>query len=655
MRSWLSKCLSFLTLIPVVFLVLYIIANLTKSYHSLRKANDTITNAVLVSYTSQLVHEMQKERGMSAGFIGSKGKSFARQIQEQRRLTDARLNDLQSFYDGDDYRAVSKRTMAELFDRVNQLPAIRAQVDALSISLPDVLSYYTANNKLILDLNGTLATQLEETAAAAKFLTLYNISNAKEQAGIERAVLSNVFGRGSFTPALLLRYYSLKTKQGTYLDNAMVVVDEDFRGALKAFINSSETRDVERLRQIAENSEGGFGVTPEAWFAAATARINNLKDTEQNLTDHIADYASAKVMTRRIAIFLELVVLTLATAIAYAVFTTIKMRAAQAKEISRVMHAVDKHKNLTEQADIITQDDLGQIAELINKTFFHVREDLQRFQANAIKINQASTRTAAATEQSKHNLIQLQLDISGIATATAEMTASIQEVLSNMERAADNAQEAANETCRGETALNTAVDGIGLTASEVSKMGQTIEDLNERVNDILVMVDVIKSVADQTNLLALNAAIEAARAGEQGRGFAVVADEVRSLAKRTQNSTEEISKVVNVLRESSQNAFSSIETGNKTAQNAVERANEITRVLNKIVVNISNVDLVTQTISQSSKEQNALTTSVNTSVANIDQQARENVIGAEQVAAASMQLSGVAQDMEDRLSIYKVS
>lgn len=655
MSSLLSRYLSFLTLIPVVFLVLYISANLTKSYHALNQANDTILDSYLVSYTSQLVHELQKERGFSAGFIGSKGVSFARQIAEQRRVTDARLHDLKSFYDDDDYHDATNRTMSNLFNRLGQLTAIRAQVDAFAISLPDVLSYYSANNQLILDLNSTLAAELEETASAEKFLTLYNIAYAKEQAGIERAVLSNVFGRGAFTPTLLIRYHTLKTRQNTYLASAKAVVDNDFRQHLQAFINSSETREVERLRKIAENSDGEFDVATETWFAAATARINKLKNTEQSLVDHIEAYASAKVTSRQVAIVLELILLVLAMATAHAVFVTIKIRATQAKEISRVMHAVDKHKDFTTQAEIITHDDLGHIAQSINETFFHVRQDLQRFQTNAIEINEASTQTAAAVEQSKHNLIQLQLDISGIASATEQMTASIQEVLNNMELAADNAQQAATETSHGETAVSTAVDGIELTAKEVSKVGETIEILNERVNNILGMVDVIKSVADQTNLLALNAAIEAARAGEQGRGFAVVADEVRSLAKRTQDSTEEIAKVVAVLRESSQNAFASIENGNNTAQNAVERANEITNVLNKIVVNISNVDQVTQTISQSSKEQNALTNSVNVSVASIDQQARDNVVGAEQVAAASKQLSDIAQDMKDRLNVYQVS
>jgi methyl-accepting chemotaxis protein len=226
--------------------------------------------------------------------------------------------------------------------------------------------------------------------------------------------------------------------------------------------------------------------------------------------------------------------------------------------------------------------------------------------------------------------------------------------MENMLVASDGAENAAKETVNGEEAVKTSMKGISQTAVEVAPVGDTITDLNSRVNDILGMVDVIKSVADQTNLLALNAAIEAARAGEQGRGFAVVADEVRTLAKRTQQSTQEISDVVDVLKSSSQKAFASIESGNHQAKEAVANAQQISDVLAKIVESIKSVDEVTGVIATSTQEQSTVIQSINSNVASIDNQARETVVGAEQLSASSLQLSQIAHDMEERIQAYKV-
>ena len=290
----------------------------------------------------------------------------------------------------------------------------------------------------------------------------------------------------------------------------------------------------------------------------------------------------------------------------------------------------------------------------MNLTFTNIRNDLIKFQYDAHQIGEAALQGASATEQSKANLQALQLDISSIASATEEMSVSIRTVMDNMLVASDSAKSAANETINGEEAVKASVLGISQTAEEVSRVGGTISELNKRVNDILGMVDVIKSVAEQTNLLALNAAIEAARAGEQGRGFAVVADEVRSLAQRTQQSTQEISEVVDDLKNSSQNAFSNIESGNEQAKKSVVSAEKISVVLSKIVDNIKSVDDVTRVIATSTQEQSTVIDSINNNVVNIDGQARETVVGAEQLSKSSMLLSNIAHDMEERVNLYKV-
>ncbi|WP_293762974.1 methyl-accepting chemotaxis protein [uncultured Paraglaciecola sp.] len=654
MKLWLSRYLSVLTLVPAAVLIIFITADIFRAYYALDQANETIADVRLVTVTNKLVHELQKERGMSAGYIGSKGTMFTSGLKNQRAITDKEVNNLKTFMVDTNYHEHTNKTTQQLFNGLGQLQTIRQQVDSLNIALPDALSYYTGNNLLILDLNGHLASELEEASSSERFLTLYNIAYAKEQAGIERAVLNNVFASGTFTSALFSRYIELVTKQETYIKSAYTVATLDYREVLDLFVRSKESLDVQRFRDIAENTENEFNVEANDWFSAATARIDKLKSTEQTLLDETVLYALDNVSSKLRIIIFESIVLILMLAIAYAVFSTIKLRSSQSFEINRFMKNVDSEKDLTDTVEIITEDELGVIAKLMNITFANIRADFINFQENAYQMGEATEQTASATQQSKANLTQLQADISSIASATEEMSVSIKSVTENMLVASDGAERAAKQTINGEEAVKISMQGISQTATEVAKVGETITELNSRVNDILGMVDVIKSVADQTNLLALNAAIEAARAGEQGRGFAVVADEVRTLAKRTQQSTQEISDVVDVLKTSSQKAFSSIESGNHQAREAVTNAQQISVILAKIVESIKSVDDVTGVIATSTREQSSVIQSINSNVASIDTQARETVVGAEQLSASSMQLSQIAHDMEKRIQTYKV-
>jgi methyl-accepting chemotaxis protein len=643
-----------LTLVPAAVLIIFITADIFRAYYALDQANATIANVRLVTVTNKLVHELQKERGMSAGYIGSKGTMFTSGLKNQRAITDKEVNHLTTFMADTNYHEHTNKTTQQLFNSLGQLKTIRQQIDSLNITLPNALSYYTGNNLLILDLNGYLASELEEVSSSERFLTLYNIAYAKEQAGIERAVLNNVFASGSFTSALFSRYIELVTKQETYIKSAYTVATLDYKKELDLFVQSKESLAVQRYRDSAENTENEFNVEANDWFSAATARIDKLKSTEQTLLDETVLYAQNNVSSKLRIIILESIVLILMLAIAYAVFSTIKLRSSQSFEINRFMKNVDSEKDLTDTVEIITEDELGVIGKLMNITFANIRADFVNFQKNAYQMGEATEQTASATQQSEANLTQLQLEISSIASATEEMSVSIKSVTENMLVASDGAERAAKQTINGEEAVKISMQGISQTAIEVAKVGETITELNSRVNDILGMVDVIKSVADQTNLLALNAAIEAARAGEQGRGFAVVADEVRTLAKRTQESTQVISDVVDVLKTSSQKAFSSIESGNHQAREAVTNAQQISVILAKIVESIKSVDDVTGVIATSTREQSTVIRSINSNVASIDTQARETVVGAEQLSVSSIQLSQIAHDMEKRIQIYKV-
>ncbi|MBT6207398.1 MAG: methyl-accepting chemotaxis protein, partial [Francisellaceae bacterium] len=206
-----------------------------------------------------------------------------------------------------------------------------------------------------------------------------------------------------------------------------------------------------------------------------------------------------------------------------------------------------------------------------------------------------------------------------VATAMTEMAASINQVARHASEAKDSANNADNEVNQGKDVVKTTINSITVLADEVYNAGKIISLVNEYSSNIGDVLEVIKDIAEQTNLLALNAAIEAARAGEQGRGFAVVADEVRSLASRTQQSTEEINKTIEQLQKSAKEAVESVKNGSTKAKQLVEQAQNTENSLDTISKAVSSMNRINTEIAMAMEEQSMVAQEINKNVVNINQ------------------------------------
>jgi methyl-accepting chemotaxis protein len=235
-----------------------------------------------------------------------------------------------------------------------------------------------------------------------------------------------------------------------------------------------------------------------------------------------------------------------------------------------------------------------------------------------------------------------------------QMSATVQEVASNAEQASASADDGNNAATDGNRVVGQTISAISNLASDVQTSADVIETLKGDSENIGTVLDVIKNIAEQTNLLALNAAIEAARAGEQGRGFAVVADEVRTLAQRTQESTTEIEGLVEALQSGAQQAVDVMGNSRDQAENTVSQARLAGESLDAITQSVETIVNMNTQIASAAEEQSATTEEINRSVINIQDIAEQTAAGAVQTAASSTELNNLGEQMRGLVAKFKV-
>jgi methyl-accepting chemotaxis protein len=323
------------------------------------------------------------------------------------------------------------------------------------------------------------------------------------------------------------------------------------------------------------------------------------------------------------------------------------------KRICEIANAISRN-DISHTCTMQSNDMIGDIVDAFNQMAANLRNMIGQITGVTSQLAAAAEETSTITEETSRGVQAQQSEIDSIASAMNEMTSTVQEVARNAADASTAAQTADSEAKSGALVATEAIGGIESLVNEVDSAAQVIRNLEQESENIGSVLDVIRGIAEQTNLLALNAAIEAARAGEQGRGFAVVADEVRTLASRTQQSTQEIQDMILRLQSGAGNAVKVMESAQSKAQQSSDLVEKAAESLGMIAGSVAAINDMNTMIASAAEEQSAVAAEMQSNMNNIREVADHSAEGAQQTAEASEELARLAAEQQKLMAQFKV-
>jgi len=651
---------------PVKFSIIFIIVMIPLLVLSLNLIN-SISNEVTfleneriglayIKTVRQPIEHIQQHRGMTAAYLNG-ATEFKDRILQKRSVVDTKLAELKQI---DAQLGTQLGTGSTIDKLLSQWNAIKA--NTLSMSTGEAIKAHSAMIAEMLTLMNqvadaseiTLDPKLDSYYIGAALVS--SLPNMLENMGQARAIGSSVAVKRRFANRKLFvklavlssnidNYFTHVSSglQAAYAENS--AVSKNLNTPTES--NNSAIREMQALLNDELLHKENITVSGDTVFNKATTAISGSYKLYDALVPELDKLFIERIESGQSTMFMTVSIVVAVLALVAWLFTGFYFSVRQS--IAQISEATDRLSDgdLTVQISLDSRDEMSRIAARFNAMSEKFNALIQQIISSATQLATASEEVSSVATESARNVERQRHETDQVATAINEMTATVQEVASNASSAAGAAANADNEARGGKSVVENTSQVISHLAAEIENASTVINEVEQDSESIGGVLDVIKGIAEQTNLLALNAAIEAARAGEQGRGFAVVADEVRTLASRTQESASEIETMIDKLQSGAHNAVEVMVKSREQAQTGVEQANEAAESLSAITRAVETINEMNTQIASASEEQSAVSEEINKNVTSISQISEQTASGSEQTTNAATELAQLASDLQN--------
>ncbi|TGN40078.1 methyl-accepting chemotaxis protein [Marinobacter confluentis] len=437
--------------------------------------------------------------------------------------------------------------------------------------------------------------------------------------------------------------------RGTGVEEKVVGVDTAYESWMTSAEKSMDLAE-SGIRQAAESTLKGES---QSAFNELRAYFDVVGSHADEQAQKSAAHASAEAVSRSLVIMTAGITTVLVCVALFVIF--LRMIVGSIKSLRDQLDNIAQGEgDLTQRVPVESKDDLGQLATSFNQVLANLQGMIGTIQALSDNLGKEARSLSTAARDNNDGVTRQSDLISMVATAMNQMQSAIEEVAGNASRAADVTRHAQETSRNGGEIIHNSSAQVQSLAEQIVKAVEVIRKLSQDSENITSVLDVIRGVAEQTNLLALNAAIEAARAGEQGRGFAVVADEVRTLAQRTQQSTEDIQRMITTLQTGVSDIVSVMETGSEQASETRSMASEAEKELKVILESMNDIMDVNTSVASATEEQTQVVEEINRNIVNINELASESSRRSGSISEISANLDSYADELRQQTGRFRV-